>query len=254
MGDIQGCYDEFLRLLNKITPTVSDPVILLGDTVNRGPKSLKTAEHLLSTGEEIKAVLGNHELHVARALLSKDVAPASSASWVEGMSPANRKTWLEHILHWPLYMEGRGWIALHGGVPPNWPLADFKERCDAASRLLQREPDSVLLGTHRQSKGARETLSLATNLRFVKRDGEPEFSYKGPPGKSPSELIPWFRHPKTKQKDCTFYFGHWAALGVFQEGNAYCLDGGCVWGGQLSAFHREHNKFVSVPSSQPKRR
>ena len=51
IGDLQGCYDPFRRLLDKIEfdPAV-DQLWLAGDLVNRGPKSLKTLRFVRSMG------------------------------------------------------------------------------------------------------------------------------------------------------------------------------------------------------------
>jgi len=36
-----------------------------------------------------------------------------------------------------------------------------------------------------------------------------------------------------KIKDTNIFFGHWSTLGDFHYKNVYCLDGGCVWGGEM---------------------
>ena len=41
IGDVHGCFDQFIRLLEKINyDTSNDQIILTGDLINRGPKSL----------------------------------------------------------------------------------------------------------------------------------------------------------------------------------------------------------------------
>lgn len=41
-------------------------------------------------------------------------------------------------------------------------------------------------------------------------------------------------------------FGHWAALGLMVKPNLVCLDSGCVYGNQLSAFVYPEKKIVQV--------
>ncbi|MDQ7048723.1 MAG: metallophosphoesterase [Enterobacterales bacterium] len=64
IGDIQGCYQSFRKLLNEINfnPN-SDKLLLAGDLINRGPKSLETMDFILTHQSSIQAVLGNHDLH-----------------------------------------------------------------------------------------------------------------------------------------------------------------------------------------------
>lgn len=41
IGDIHGCYDEMIALINKIGVTDDDLIVSLGDIVDRGNKSLE---------------------------------------------------------------------------------------------------------------------------------------------------------------------------------------------------------------------
>ena len=65
IGDIQGCFDEFIALLEKIAfDPVKDKLWITGDLVNRGPKSLETLRYVKSLGARASIVLGNHDLHL----------------------------------------------------------------------------------------------------------------------------------------------------------------------------------------------
>ena len=69
IGDIHGCYDEFIELSNRIGITADDLVISLGDIVDRGNKSLELYEHFKSNANTV-VLMGNHERKHLRGILS----------------------------------------------------------------------------------------------------------------------------------------------------------------------------------------
>lgn len=57
IGDLHGCYDEALELLDKVAATSSDRVIFAGDLIDRGPKRRECVELAMKH----ECILGNHE-------------------------------------------------------------------------------------------------------------------------------------------------------------------------------------------------
>jgi hypothetical protein len=57
IGDLHGCYDEALELLDALGATASDRVIFAGDLIDRGPKPRECVELAM----QHEAILGNHE-------------------------------------------------------------------------------------------------------------------------------------------------------------------------------------------------
>ena len=71
IGDIQGCYDALMRLLDHIQFNEhQDTLWFTGDLINRGSQSLETIKFIknLSPTKTI-SVLGNHDLHFSIRLL-----------------------------------------------------------------------------------------------------------------------------------------------------------------------------------------
>ena len=63
-GDIQSCFDSFMKVLEKANYNMKqDHLILAGDIVNRGPKSLETIDWVYQNRKYIEITLGNHDLH-----------------------------------------------------------------------------------------------------------------------------------------------------------------------------------------------
>jgi serine/threonine protein phosphatase 1 len=71
IGDIHGCYDDFLLLLKHVGfDKLKDKMYSVGDLVDRGPDSLNCLELVFEPW--FKAVLANHEDMMFRATLKDD--------------------------------------------------------------------------------------------------------------------------------------------------------------------------------------
>ena len=114
IGDIQGCFDEWMQLLDKLDyQSKKDELILLGDVINRGPKSLDVLKYLFKH-PEIKSVMGNHEYHYIRHL-EKTKKRKSLQSLEEELDSINGKV-LKYLKKMPMYLESDDWIAVHAGL------------------------------------------------------------------------------------------------------------------------------------------
>src|SRR6266850_1402667 len=72
VGDIHGCYDELMALLEKVDVRDSDRVVSVGDLIAKGPKSREVLE-LFMTDARFSTVIGNHDLALRRRWNGEDV-------------------------------------------------------------------------------------------------------------------------------------------------------------------------------------
>ena len=62
VGDVQGCYQTFRKLITKLQfNPQKDHLIFAGDLIARGADSLAVTQWVLEHRDSCSAVLGNHE-------------------------------------------------------------------------------------------------------------------------------------------------------------------------------------------------
>ncbi len=248
IGDIQGCFDELLRLLDSLSfNEQSDQLWFAGDLVNRGPKSLETLRFVKSLGDAAITVLGNHDLHLLAASCAPKIAHKK-----DSLLPILEAPDSDELIDWlrlrPLFHFNDEFCLVHAGLPPQW---DFKK-----TQKMAMLAEQALRGLNYQAflkqmygnkpniwspnlKGVerlRYIVNCFTRMRYCDADGRLDFLHSGPPGSQPKGLVPWFDAPKRKNADMRIIFGHWSSLGYYEGPNCYAIDTGCLWGGQLTAL------------------
>ena len=61
VGDLHGCYDELIELLQSVSFTQEDRVVCVGDLVTKGPKNREVLD-LFMNDARFRTVIGNHDL------------------------------------------------------------------------------------------------------------------------------------------------------------------------------------------------
>lgn len=256
IGDIQGHLKPLRHLLDEIQfDPARDQLWVVGDMVNRGPDSLGVLRFVRSLGYGVKAVLGNHDLRLL-ALAAGATTARENDTLADILKAPDRDiliNWLRHIpfVHMDKEMKT---IMIHAGIHRAWSrkqTVSFGLEAEAAlqgekSVDFLRDIHSRKIQTWRDSLPEADRLNFIANAltrtRFCTRDGDLDFSHKGPPGSQPDGLVPWFRHSKRNFTKWRVVFGHWSALGYLREGNVLSLDSGCHWGKLLTVVQLDCKK------------
>lgn len=120
IGDIHGCYDEFILLLEEVGYSKDDRIISVGDIVDRGPDSVKVYDFFRNHPRHI-VVTGNHENKHGNQVLSY------SQEIVKLQFGDRYREFLEWLPGLPYYYETESALIVHAAVEPDIPLKDQKK-------------------------------------------------------------------------------------------------------------------------------
>jgi bis(5'-nucleosyl)-tetraphosphatase (symmetrical) len=262
IGDLQGCYEQFRKLLDLVGfDHTKDRLWLVGDIVNRGPDSLKILRFVKGLTEAVTLVLGNHDLHLL--MVAEGCSPLSRNDTIQDILSAPDR---EELLHWLrqqklLHLDGN-YAMVHAGLLPSWSIAEAHELANSVEATIRGEefhefcaqmygdqPDQwndKLSGYAR----LRVIVNAMTRIRVCTPQGKMDLKFKGLLKDIPQGYLPWFDVPNRASGEKTIIFGHWSALGLQLRDNLIALDSGCLWGGALSAIRLEDRKVFQVPCEE----
>ena len=265
IGDVQGCYQSLINLLNLIEfKSEQDQLWFAGDLINRGPDSLNTLRFIKQLGPAAQVVLGNHDLHFLAACY--EATPSRPKDTFQTLLAAKDKLELaDWLRQQPLliYDAEKNYCMTHAGIPHIWTLEQAKNYAQEVETLL-RDPknyhdflaqmydkkpdcwDPQLTGMPRY----RLISHYLTRMRYIKLNGQLDFKNKDAPislTEPQDDYLPWFSYNGPAQEQTQLIFGHWATLmGRTQSNRVFGLDTGCVWGGRLTALRLEDQKLFTV--------
>lgn len=265
IGDIQGCGEELDELLERIGfSSQHDRLWLVGDLVNRGPRSLQVLRRVRALGDAVVCVLGNHDLHLLAVALTGE-RQRRSDTLAEVLAAPDRDALIEWLLQRPLAVHQQGDLLLHAGLVPQWSVAQTLALAAEVQHALQSDPRRLLSHMYgdrpdrwksslRGRSRLRFTVNVLTRLRFCTPEGQIDLKHKGKPDSAEAPWLPWFKVPARASSEARIVFGHWSALGFYRAPGLLALDTGCVWGGSLTAVNLDEpdRAPVSVASRQPR--
>lgn len=264
IGDVHGCYEPLMRLLEKINYCEnSDKLWFTGDLVNRGPDSAKIVRFIKSLKNCI-AVLGNHDLGVLAIARGAEPYLPEEHTFSDLLHAKDSENLLLYMEQLPLLHHDPilGYTLVHAGFYPSWDLSKAQNLAKEFEAVLQSDEklnlyrhlygntplvwDDNLSGFER----LRCIANCFTRLRFVTLEGKLDLISKGTIGNPSQGFMPWYKIPHRKSQDLKIIFGHWATLnGKTDEKNVFALDTGCAWGISLTAMRLEDEMRFQVECS-----
>ncbi len=254
IGDIHGCFDSLKRLWRRLDfDWDNDRLWLVGDLVNRGPKSLQVLRwarrRSRRLGDRMAVVLGNHDLH----LLAVDRSISGLRSG-DSLGPVLEARDRKRLLRWlgeQRFLHRQGdFVLVHAGILPQWTLKKAIKKARRLEEAMSGKKETAVLARRvEDTDGKPSTLRLRqsayafTLLRSCTPSGLP-CSFSGPPESAPAGCQPWYRLWDPIDHGVTVVCGHWAAQGLKVRPGMIALDSGCVWGGALTAIRLEDLRIV----------
>jgi len=225
IGDVHGCYDELVELLDRLGYQVAPGdavhpdgrrVFFVGDLVDRGPATpavLRLAMGMVGAGHAV-CVPGNHETKLLRALRGSRVTTghglAETLDQLQAEPPeftAQVVEFIDSLVSHFVLDDGRLVVA-HAGL-----RADMQGRASAAVRSFALYGDTT-----------GETDKYGLPVRY-----------------------PW---AEDYRGEAAVVYGHTPVPDATWLNRTICIDTGCVFGGHLTALRYPERELVSVPARQ----
>jgi protein phosphatase len=230
VGDVHGCLDELLELLERLgyqpdaEAGLRHPggrrVIFLGDLVDRGPKIVETVSLVrrMVEAEQALCVPGNHDVKLLRYLKGGKVqikhGIEQSIAQIDALPPDERATWVggycalvDNLVAHLVLDQGR-LVAAHAGMKE-----EYQGRASGRVRAF------ALFG---ETTDETDEFGLPVRYNWAA-------DYRGP---------------------ATVVYGHTPVPSPAWLNNTINIDTGCVFGGQLTALRWPERELVSVSAHQ----
>ena len=227
IGDVHGCHDELVALLQKLGWSVSDGgldahhpegrvAVFLGDLVDRGPATpavLRLVMRMVAGGTAL-CVPGNHENKLKRALEGRNVKVshglAETLAQLDAEPPELREEvarFIDSLVSHAVLDDG-ALVVAHAGLPEA-----MQNRASGAVRSFALYGDTT-----------GETDEFGLPVRY-----------------------PW---ANDYRGHAAVVYGHTPVPEAMWHNNTICLDTGCVFGGKLTALRWPERRLVSVPAAK----
>jgi serine/threonine protein phosphatase 1 len=123
IGDIHGCFEELVALLDIVDLQKADRVVAVGDLTVKGNKSKEVLD-LFIEDSRFSSVLGNHDLSLVRFWRGETSSLKNSQRQTLDELKPNTSRYCEYLGSLPLLIDLGSHVVVHAGVRPEIPLAE----------------------------------------------------------------------------------------------------------------------------------
>lgn len=122
VGDIHGCYDELLDLLDTASLGADDRVVSVGDLIVKGEKNREVLD-LFIEDARFSAVLGNHDRALRRYWRGEGVTLKESQEKTRAELEPDEARYSAYLQQLPLMIDLGSHLVVHAGVRPGVQLS-----------------------------------------------------------------------------------------------------------------------------------
>jgi diadenosine tetraphosphatase ApaH/serine/threonine PP2A family protein phosphatase len=122
VGDVHGCYDELVELLDLVGFGAADRLVAVGDLVVKGERHREVLD-LFIDDPRCSSVLGNHDRAVLRRFRDPAAPLKESQQKCFDELQAGGSRYFDYLLSLPLMIDLGGHVVVHAGLRPGVALA-----------------------------------------------------------------------------------------------------------------------------------
>lgn len=123
VGDIHGCYEELISLLDKADFRAEDRVVAVGDLIVKGRRNREVLD-LFSGDARFSSVLGNHDLAILNFWLGETSSLKDSQKTACAELEAEKEKYVTYLASLPFMIDLGTHAVVHAGVRPGVELSE----------------------------------------------------------------------------------------------------------------------------------
>ena len=146
VGDVHGCFQEFLALLKKLDyHRNKHRLILVGDIIGKGPHSLEVLEWVKE--QAVEMVRGNHEQAFIKGVKENKLSKHPLLEKLKQDMKDKLDDWIKWLEKTPLYIEEEDFLVVHAGLVPETSPALSKPHLLMNIRTWDRKGKNIKSNT-----------------------------------------------------------------------------------------------------------